>query len=192
MGKRNDYYKQEAPKLAHQAATEALKRWGRAHEEITHIIYVSCTGAVAPGVELLLAQQLGLQPNVRRLGINFMGCFGAFAGLATARAFAASEPEARILVICTELCSLHYQPSERMDQLVANSLFADGAAAVVVGNSLRQNEKPLFEMQTACSFAVPNSLDKMSWEASDTGFVMGLSPDVPRYLRAHIKKYRFC
>lgn len=189
MRQRNDFYKQEAPKLASQAATEAIKRWGGAAEDISHIIYVSCTGAVAPGVEFLLAQQLGLKPNVRRLGINFMGCFGAFAGLATARAFAQSEPEARILVICTELCSLHYQPSERMDQLVANSLFADGAAAAVVGSSLKKGEKPLFEMQKASSYAMPNSLDKMSWEASDTGFVMGLSPDVPRYLRSQIKEF---
>jgi predicted naringenin-chalcone synthase len=189
MSKRNAIYKQEAPKIALEASREALKRWGGPASALTHIISVSCTGVIAPGIEYYLMQALGLRSTVNRLGINFMGCFGAFKGLSVARAFALENPQHRILVVCTELCSLHLQADQDSETLIANSLFADGAAAAIIGAQPQEGEAPLWEMARTHSTGLENSLERMSWEASDRGFLMRLSPAVPVLVMRHIKKF---
>ena len=130
---------------------------------------------IAPGIEFLLMQKLDLQPTVNRLGINFMGCFGAFKALAAAPLLRPENAEHRVLVLCTELCSLHMQSSQDHDSIIANSLFADGAAAAIVGSHPQKNEPSLWEIIKTNSIGLENSLDKMSWEASDHGYLMGLS-----------------
>ncbi len=189
MSERNLIYKQEAPSLAKKSALQALERWGGNLSEITHIISVSCTGAIAPGIEYYLMQELGLSPTVNRLSINFMGCFGAFKGLSVARAFAQENPAHRILVVCTELCSLHVQAHQDYDTLVGNSLFADGSAAAIVGSQPQSTEKPLWNMMKSHSMGIENSLERMSWEAGDFGFSMRLSPAVPVLIKRHIKQF---
>lgn len=186
MTKRNDIYKREALPLALQAVEKALKEWGGSPQEITHIISVSCTGVVIPGIEFSLIQALGLNKNIYRLGINFMGCFGAFKGLEVANAFAQQNPKHRILVVCTELCSLHIAADHSSDALLANSLFADGAAAVVVG---AQPQKSLWEIVKHTSQGLEASEEQMRWEASDHGFVMKLSQYVPVSIARHIEKF---
>lgn len=189
MAARNEVYKREAPRLAAQAAEKALRQWGGKKEHITHVISVSCTGVLAPGIEFLLIDSLGLSRGVERLGINFMGCFGAFKGLAVAKALACENPSYRILVVCTELCSLHLQSEGHVDQHVANALFADGAAAVVVGGCPVQGESPQWELVRRASMAVEHSLDLMTWEAGNSGYVMRLSAEVPRRIEEHIESF---
>lgn len=179
MTARNAIYKTEAVKLAHQASLEALEAWGGDVHSITHVISVSCTGVVIPGIEFSLIDLLGLPRSVCRLGINFMGCFGAFKGLEVANAFARENSKSRVLVVCTELCSLQMQPDLHPDSLVANSIFADGAAAVVVGSQPKEGEKPLWEMYKHVSWGMENTTEQMSWEAKDHGFAMRLSTYVP-------------
>lgn len=183
---RNDLYKQEAPKLSYTVATKALEAWGQPRENITHIIYVSCTGLMAPGFEFLLMTQLGLQRAVQRLAITFMGCFGAFRALAVASAMAQQDPKHRILIVCTELCSLHIQPNLAIDTIVGNALFADGSAAMIVGACPQPTEKPLWQIERCASAMVEDSPDAMTWDVSDSGFVMRLSNQVPVYLRTRI------
>ncbi len=189
MSQRNDMYKKEAPKLAQQAAQKALQLWGEDPCLITHVISVSCTGVVAPGIEFELIQLLNLRRSVNRLGINFMGCFGAFKGLSVAQAFAKEKADHRILLICTELCSLHLQANSDLETFLANSLFSDGAAAVIVGSHPRSSEKPLWEILNYQSFGLENTIDKMAWEASDQGFLMRLSPTVPVHIGRHISSF---
>jgi predicted naringenin-chalcone synthase len=189
MSQRNAFYKKKAPELALEAARKALNLWGGALQDITHVISVSCTGVIAPGLEYYLMQGLQLSNSVNRLGINFMGCFGAFKGLSVARAFANENPKHRILLVCTELCSLHLQADQDHDTIVANSLFADGAAAVVVGQDPQTGEKELWEMKNIQSIGIDNSFDKMSWEASDQGFLMRLSHTVPVLIGRHIQAF---
>lgn len=189
MTSRNMRYKQEAPKLALEAAKQALKRWGGDISQITHVISVSCTGVIAPGIEFLLMQELGLSSTVNRLGVNFMGCFGAFKGLSVARAFALENSKNRILLVCTELCSLHLQADQDGETLLANSLFGDGAAAAIVGADPQSAENPLWEIVRTHSLGFKNSLDKMSWEASDRGFLMRLSHTVPVLIGRQIKEF---
>lgn len=176
MSARNEVYKQESTKLALDAALKALLQWGGDPQTITHVISVSCTGVVIPGIEFSLMTLLNLKRSTYRLGINFMGCFGAFKGLEVAHAFAKENPQNRVLVVCTELCSLHLQPDQSQDSLVANSIFADGAAAVIVGCNPTEKEHPLWQMLKHASYGLENSTKQMSWEAKDHGFAMKLSP----------------
>lgn len=189
MSERNDVYKKEAPRLAHEVAQKALEEWGGDPSSITHVISVSCTGVMAPGIEFELMRSLHLKPSVNRLGINFMGCFGAFKALSVARSFAAENKSHRILLVCTELCSLHLQASLDYDTVIGNALFADGAAAAVVGVNPQSNEKVLWELRRSHSFGLENSLDKMGWEASSHGFKMRLSPTVPVLIGRHIQPF---
>jgi len=189
MSKRNEIYKKEAPILAKKVAAKALEDWGGDPSEITHVISVSCTGVVAPGLEFELMQHLNLKRSVNRLGINFMGCFGAFKGLSVAQSFAKENPQHRILLVCTELCSLHFQAEQNLDNVLANSLFSDGAAAVIVGMSPLSHEKSLWRMHRHYSLGVDDTLDKMTWEASDHGFLMTLSSKVPVLLGRHIHPF---
>lgn len=189
MSARNQRYKQEAPLLAEKAARQVIERWGGNISQLTHLISVSCTGMIAPGIEYHLMQNLALSPTINRLGINFMGCFGAFKGLSVAQAFAQANPDARILLVCTELCSLHLQADQDPETLMANAIFSDGSAAAIIGGNCIQEEKPLWEIHRTHSLGFENSLDKMYWEAGDFGFQMSLCRTVPVYIKRHIKEF---
>ncbi|MBA2367657.1 MAG: type III polyketide synthase [Candidatus Protochlamydia sp.] len=189
MSERNEIYKNEAPKLAYEASLKALNNWNGNPASITHVISISCTGVVAPGLEFGLMQALKLNPSVNRLGINFMGCFGAFKGLSVAQAFAKENPKNRILVVCTELCSLHLQVETDSETMIGNSLFSDGASAVIMGAEPGPSEKPLWEIFNSHTLGVEKSLDKMSWEASSKGYLMRLSHTVPVYLGRAIEAF---
>jgi predicted naringenin-chalcone synthase len=189
---RNNFYKIEAPKLAYKACLKALNSWGGDPATISHVISVSCTGMVAPGIEFDIVKLLKLKASTERLAINFMGCFGAFKGLSVAQSFAKENPKNRILVVCTELCSLHFQAEQTPDNILANSLFSDGAAAVIVGADPQSEETVLWEINNKCSLALDNTYDKMSWEASDQGFIMKLSQRIPSLLKKHIATFIQC
>lgn len=186
---RNDLYKAEASQLAHEAAKKAIKAWGGNSEDISHVISVSCTGMVAPGIEFDLMKSLNLKLSTQRLGINFMGCFGAFKGLSVAEAFAKENPKHRILLVCTELCTLHLQTEQTIDNILANSLFSDGAAAVIVGADPKAHETLLWEIRNKGSIALDNTTEKMKWEIGDHGFNMKLSHTVPVFIGRHIASF---
>jgi predicted naringenin-chalcone synthase len=185
---RNEIYKTEAPKLAREVAEQALNQWGGDRSEITHVISVSCTGMIAPGIEFILIDELGLSRTVDRLGINFMGCFGAFRGLAMARALAQQDPSHRVLLVCTELCSLHFQTDMSPETYVANALFADGAGAVIVGQP-KEGESVLWEIEQTGQYALEDSQQEMTWEAGDTGYLMRLTLEVPKRIRDNISQF---
>lgn len=189
ISQRNDLYKIEAPKLAYEAAVKALSNWGGDPLAISHVISVSCTGMVAPGIEFNLMKKLNLNPSTKRLGINFMGCFGAFQGLSVAKSFAKENPKHRILLVCTELCSLHFQVDQTPDNILSNSLFSDGAAAVIVGAEPTQSETSLWEICHHASLGLDNTMDKMTWEVGDYGFEMKLSHTIPVLLGRQIRAF---
>ena len=128
-------YEAAAPPLALEAARVALADSGRDASEITHLITVSCTGFVAPGFDVQILRGLGLRASTPRLHVGFMGCHGVFHALRTARAFTDATPEACVIVCSVELCSIHFQYGWSPDLIVANALFADGAAAVVASGA---------------------------------------------------------
>ncbi|HZW05848.1 MAG TPA: type III polyketide synthase [Phycisphaerales bacterium] len=184
-GERMTRYADEAVRLAERAAREALDRAGGA-AGITHTVTVSCTGFVAPGIDHALIERLGLARTVRRLHVGYMGCHGAVNGLAAARAIVLSEPGARVLLVCVELCSLHFQSGERPDQIVANALFADGAAAAVIA---AHGDSPVARVAATGGCVFPDSSGAMAWRIGDHGFEMTLAESVPRLIGEHLRPW---
>jgi alkylresorcinol/alkylpyrone synthase len=180
-------YKQFAPPLAARAAADALRDAGTLPSAITHLVTVSCTGFAAPGVDLELVRLLGLSSRVQRVHIGFMGCHGAINALRVARALAAAE--AHVLVVCIELCSLHWHVTARPDRLVANSLFADGAAACVVAPASDVSTSAGIELTGTASIILPGSEAAMAWEIGDHGFEMTLAEGVPGLIRELVRPW---
>jgi predicted naringenin-chalcone synthase len=177
-GVRMKMYAQFAPPLAVQAAERAIADSGLSAEAVTHLVPVSCTGFVAPGVDEVLIRTLGMRPDVQRVQVGYMGCHGAVNGLRTCLAFA-SDPAAVVLMVAVELCSLHYYYGMSADKVVANALFADGAAAVVgQGGPLAVRVDHLTLTATgSCLF--PETAGLMGWVIGDHGFEMVLSKKIP-------------
>jgi prepilin-type processing-associated H-X9-DG protein len=169
--------------LALEAAAKALSDSDLSAAAITHLVTVSCTGFQSPGVDLYLIEKLALAPSVQRTHIGFMGCHGAMNGLRVAHAFAEMDPKAVVLLCAVELCSLHMAYGWHPEKVVANALFADGAAAVVASSNPSLSHQSL-ALRRSGSMVIPNSADLMHWEIGDHGFAMGLSPLVPETVGA--------
>ena len=169
--------------LALEAAAKALSDSDISSAAITHLVTVSCTGFQSPGVDLFLIDQLELSPSVQRTHVGFMGCHGAMNGLRVAHAFAEMDPQAVVLLCAVELCSLHMAYGWHPEKVVANALFADGAAAVVASANPSLSHQSL-ALRRSGSMVIPNSADLMHWEIGDHGFAMGLSPLVPETVGA--------
>ena len=169
--------------LALEAAAKALSDGDISSAAITHLVTVSCTGFQSPGVDLFLIEKLALAPSVQRTHIGFMGCHGAMNGLRVAHAFAEMDPQAVVLLCAVELCSLHMAYGWHPEKVVANALFADGAAAVVASANPSLSHQSL-ALRRSGSMVIPNSADLMHWEIGDHGFAMGLSPLVPKTVGA--------
>ena len=169
--------------LALEAAAKALSDGDISSAAITHLVTVSCTGFQSPGVDLFLMEKLELAPSVQRTHIGFMGCHGALNGLRVAHAFAEMDPKAVVLLCAVELCSLHMAYGWDPEKIVANALFADGAAAVVA-SAIPSPANQSLVLQRSGSMVIPDSADLMHWEIGDHGFAMGLSPLVPETVGA--------
>ncbi len=183
-GERMAWYEAEAPPLAEAAARRALEDASTPAEAITHVVTVSCTGFFSPGLDATLIDALGLPRTVHRTHVGFMGCHGALNGLRVA-ASQALEPEARVLLCAVELCSLHFAYGWDPEMIVANALFADGAAAVV-GTAAQNGETRGWSVQAQGAFLMPMSGDAMSWRIGDHGFRMTLSAAVPELIRTNL------
>lgn len=174
-------YAASAPDLCVEAAG-ALGDLG----QITHLVLASCTGFVAPGIDQIVARRLGLPAGVERTLIGFMGCYAAVSALRTARHIVRSEPDARVLVITVELCTLHLQADTRVDQLLTMLLFGDGAAAALVTAEAEGLELG----ETFCA-TLPESGELIGWTIGDTGFAMTLSGAVPARIGEAIESGAF-
>jgi prepilin-type processing-associated H-X9-DG protein len=149
--------------------------------DITHLIVVCCTGMYAPGLDIELVKTLGLNTQVHRTAINFMGCYAAFNAMKIADAFCKSDRSAKVLVVCTELCSLHFQREATDDNLLANALFADGSAAILIE---AETEAPMkLEFKAFHNDLAEDGKDDMAWSIGDLGFEMRLSAYVPEIIR---------
>jgi predicted naringenin-chalcone synthase len=181
-------YARHAPELAVRAAGDALRSGDVGPGEVTHLVTVSCTGFVSPGVESAIVGELGLDPATERTHVGFMGCHGALNGLRVARSYALQDPHTVPLVCAVELCSLHFAYGWDPDMLVANSLFADGAAAVVGRAAVRPEEgEPPWAVVATGTTLMADSADAMTWRIGDHGFRMTLSARVPELIEEHLR-----
>lgn len=190
---RMNQYCQHAPTLATEACSAALADSKTTPADISHLVTVSCTGFAAPGVDIQIIQQLGLSADVARTHIGFMGCHGAMNAMRVADHIVRANPSAKVLICAVELCSLHYQYDFQPDQIIANALFADGAAAIVVTSdeaaAPSSPEHHSLRLLGNGSYLFPNTLDAMTWQVRDHGFAMTLSPHVPELIEAQLKPW---
>jgi predicted naringenin-chalcone synthase len=185
-GERNAIYAEKAPPLALAAARAALNEANLDPNRVTHLVTASCTGFNAPGVDRALICGLALRPTVERTHVGFMGCHGALNALRVAHAFTGANPAAVVLVAAVELCSLHYHYGWDPEKMIANALFADGAAAVV-GSSSGPSDG--WRLAANGSVLLPNSADAMTWTIGDHGFEMTLSRRVPHLIAEHLRPW---
>ncbi len=173
-------YKKEALSLALQAINNSLRHSnGIEKKSVTHLITVSCTGMYAPGLDIDIITQLDLPRTVARACLNFMGCNAAINALRMGDAIACSQENAQVLVVCVELCTLHYQRSTSDDNVLSNTLFSDGAAAVLINN---KSANSVFEIKQFHAALWKEGHTDMCWDITSKGFEMILSSYVPELL----------
>ncbi len=182
-GARMARYITEAMPLGKEAVGTALADAGLSASDVGLFALASCTGYVTPGVDIRLARDLGMDAGVQRLVVGHMGCYAALPGLGAVSDFVQARSQPAVL-LCLELTSLHVQPASRdIGQIVAHALFSDAAAAVVVEPS----RAPGLELVDVIALTDASTADHMTWDVTDLGFRMGLSPRVPDVLAEHVR-----
>ncbi len=178
---RNAVYVESVQRLGRTVAERALEEARIPADAIDAVIAVSCTGYAIPSLDVLLANQLGLRSDVRRLPITELGCGGGAAGLALAADYVRAHPGSTVLLVSVELCSLTFQPDDSSWQnVIAAMLFGDAAAAAVVTDQPTSAGPAIL---AARSHLFPDTLDYMGFVLKDSGFHLIMSPEVPEMVR---------
>jgi alkylresorcinol/alkylpyrone synthase len=181
-GARMQRYVQEALPLGKQAVAGALDAAGLAPGQVGLFAVATCTGYATPGLDIRLAGDLGMPSGLQRLLVGHMGCYAAIPGLAAVSDFVTARSRPAVL-LCCELTSLHVQPAQAdLEQVVAHALFSDAAAAVVVEPGASRGRR----LAGVVARTDASTADHMTWDVTDLGFRMGLSPRVPDVLARHV------
>jgi predicted naringenin-chalcone synthase len=183
LDQRMELYNSHATPLSIQAIKDCIG--GKINtQEITCLITVSCTGMSAPGLDISIMQQLNLPSSIQRSSVNFMGCYAAIHALKMADNICRADDKAAVLIVCTELCTIHFQKDCEMDSIASGLLFGDGAAAVLVTGDNTETEG--LHIGNFYSEVALNGQEDMAWNLSQKGFLMRLSAYVPQLLQAGI------
>ena len=178
LEQRINLFNQHAPSLSVDAIHSCIRQNINSND-ITHLITVSCTGMSAPGLDLQVMELMDLPKNIYRTSVNFMGCYAAIHALKMADAICSQEKNAKVIIVCTELCTLHFQKEPTLDNITSSLLFGDGSAAVLVTND---EDKNGLRLDNFYSEVITKGKKHMSWELSSSGFLMTLSGYVPELL----------
>lgn len=179
-------YKKYATKLS-LAAIQEIKNFASLKKQITHLITVTCTGLFAPGLDIELIRELDLNPETQRSSVNFMGCNAAIIALKSADAICRSQSNANVLIVCTELCTIHFQKKFNDDYILSNLIFGDGAAAVMMTSQpTRSIYHQTVQVNKFNSMILHNGYRDMAWQLSETGFIMNLTSYVPGLIKENI------
>jgi len=188
-GQRNAVYEREAKKLFVDLAAGTLNGTEFRRKDITHVITVSCTGFFAPGPDFEIVETLGLSPETQRFHLGFMGCYAAFPALRMAESFCRSQPDANVLVVAVELCTLHFQASKDIDHLIGAAVFADGGAGLIVNNQPPERDgNPALKINSFANSITDGGRKDMAWTIGDHGFEMILSTYVPDIIESNLDK----
>ena len=190
---RNNAYMARALPLGAETIARCLAGAGLTPADVDDFFVVSCTGLDIPGLDLRLAGQLGMRADLRRTCVLGMGCYAAFPALHRAREAVAARPGRLALVLALELCSLHLQDDDSLENMVVSALFADGAAAVLIGSAdvvtpigAPPRGPRLVDAATYCDYT---TFDHMAFHVTDHGFQMRLSAYVPDVLAANVEAF---
>lgn len=180
--RRMQFFERFAPQLA-QSALDKLALSEDERRSVTHVIVTSCTGLYAPGLDFEVVSHLGLNPSVERTMIGFMGCYAGINALKSAHHIVRSVPEAKVLVMNLELCSLHFQETDELEQVLSFLVFADGCAA-----SLISAEAQGLAIDSFLAVNIPQTSHLITWRIGELGFDMHLSGQVPGEIGRALKE----
>lgn len=188
-GERNERFATEARRLAVSVSQRALQHGPRTilPAGISHLITTSCTGFFNPGPDYFILRDLGLSPRVQRYALGFMGCYAALPALRMAAQFCQADPSAAVLVVAVELCTLHLRLEGGMDALVANAIFADGAAAALISARPPAPGRSGYRLEHFASALIPSGERELTWRIGDHGFEITLSAYVPDVIGSNLK-----
>nr|7FFH_A Chain A, Type III polyketide synthase [Aquilaria sinensis]7FFH_B Chain B, Type III polyketide synthase [Aquilaria sinensis] len=190
LAARHDLALANIPQLGKEAADKAIKEWGQPKSKITHLVFCTSAGVLMPGADYQLTMLLGLNPSISRLMLHNLGCYAGGTALRVAKDLAENNGGARVLVVCSEANLLLFRgPSEtHIDALITQSLFADGAAALIVGSDPDlQTESPLYELISASQRILPESEDAIVGRLTEAGLVPYLPKDIPKLVSTNIR-----
>lgn len=176
-------FEQSAPALLRKAL-DRLAPSAEERQRIRHVIVTCCTGFYAPGMDFDILDYLGLPASTERMMLGFMGCYAAVNALKAARHIVRSEPDAHVLVVNLELCTLHFQPTQNLSEVISFSLFADGCAA-----SLVTSEPCGLALDSFDAMQIEDSRDLITWRVGDLGFDMFLSTHVPTHIARTMREH---
>jgi len=182
-------YAAEAKKMAFQLLENMqlkLESENDNIQNITHLVWVSCTGQLAPGMEVELIHQFKFSKEIQATAFNFLGCHGFFHALRYAKGIAESQHNAKILIVCLEICTLHFQPKWDIDHILANAIFGDGAAGVVVSQQKLEEKSVEIAHQSQAYFHF--AADDMAWHIGETGFEMKLTQELPNSVETSVQQ----
>ena len=174
--RRMELFEQNAPVLMRKAVDQLMLN-EKERSGITHVLVTCCTGFYAPGLDFEIVEHLGLQADVERTMVGFMGCYAAINALKLARHIVRSDPKAGVLMVNLELCTLHFQETQELEQVLSFLVFADGAAASLI-TACEQG----FALDSFKAVMVPETRGLITWKIRGLGFDMLLSGQVPAEL----------
>jgi predicted naringenin-chalcone synthase len=184
---RNERFAREARRMSVEVARRAL---GQCPDitpaDVTHVITTTCTGFSSPGPDYHIVREVGMRPSTQRYALGFMGCYAALPALRMGWQFCQADPSAVVLVVAVELCSLHLHFEDGMDSLLANAIFADGAAAAIVSAREPCAGRSAYRLDSFASALIPGAEKDMAWRIGDKGFEITLSMYVPDVIGANI------
>ncbi len=189
LTERMDLFKAHALGLSVKAVKK-IKNFETIKDSITHIITVTCTGLFAPGLDIGIIRELNLDPATKRSSINFMGCNAAIIALNTATVICNSTPHSKVLIVCTELCTIHFQKNHTDDYILSTILFGDGCAAVLV-----ESEPPVLpyfqgiQVKSFNSLIIHKGYNEMAWQITENGFIMNLTSYVSQLLTGELNQF---
>jgi predicted naringenin-chalcone synthase len=183
---RLDEFKKDVIPLSLKAVQDAFRNVKHKLEikDISHVITVSCTGIYAPGMDAELITELGLPEDTYHTAVNFMGCNAAFHALRIADMILRTEKNAQVLIVCTELCTLHFQPKNDHDNLLSNTIFGDGSAAVILSSDdfADTNGMKGFSIEGFYGILLDKGKDLMGWNITPQNFEMILNASIPEFI----------
>ena len=185
---RNNDYIETSLKYSVEAAEDCIRKANIKKEDITDILFVSTTGLATPSMDALIINKMRLNPNINRTPIWGLGCGGGVSGMAKANVVAKANPDAVVLLIAVELCSLTLIKSDySKSNFIGSSLFSDGIAACIIKGDNHKQGKQQVNYVASNSKLYYDSLDVMGWDFQDTGFKVLFSKDIPTFIYEHVK-----
>ena len=185
---RNDEYLQVALKWSVKAIEDCIVKANIDKQDITDILFVSTTGLATPSMDALIINQMRLNPHINRMPVFGLGCAGGVSGMAKANALAKANPDAVVLLIAVELCSLTLLRNDySKSNFIGSSLFSDGIAATIVKGDNHKEEAKVSYLASSSKLYY-DSLEVMGWDFKDTGFKVLFSKDIPTFINTHVKE----